>query len=108
MLSPSAVGLQPVRRHSRPIAFTRDLRQRRRRILRRVDVRHLTAADPGWRAVFDDDSLVRIVAWAVSDRGVVGLIVDPSNPTQIVAAPEATTPDGFSFAKYGFRADSDR
>ena len=79
---------------------------KRGRILLRVDVRHLAPADPGWRAVFDDDSLVRIVAWAIDDQGVLGLIVDPNDPAQIVAAPQATTPDGFTFARYGFRADS--
>jgi len=72
-----------------------------------VDVRQLVAADPAWRAVFDDDSVVRVVAWAIvgDDASVVGLIVDPSEPGQVVPAPQAVTPDGFTFARYGFRPD---
>ena len=73
-----------------------------------MDVRQLVAADPAWRAVFDDDSVVRIVAWAFlgTESRVAGLIIDPREPSKIVPAHEATTPDGFAFTRYGFRGES--
>jgi hypothetical protein len=73
-----------------------------------VDVHQFTAADPAWRAVFDDDSLVRIVAWAVigDEAHIVGFVVDPADPSRVIAAPEARTADGAGFLRYGFRPDS--
>jgi len=71
-------------------------------------VRHLASAHPEWRAVFDDESLVRVAAWAVVVEGgeqrVVGIIVDPSDPSRLIAAPEAVTPDGSVFVRYARRA----
>jgi len=33
---------------------------------------------------------------------VVGMIVDPIDPSRIVPAPEATSPGGGAFSRYGF------
>jgi hypothetical protein len=78
------------------------------RILRFVDVQQFTAAHPAWRAVFDDDSLVRVVAWAVvgDEARIVGFVVDPTDPSRVIAAPEARTAEGAGFLRYGFRLDS--
>jgi hypothetical protein len=73
-----------------------------------VDVRHLASAHPEWRAVFDDESLVRVAAWAVVVEGdeqrVVGIIVDPNDPSRMIPAPDATTPEGSTFVRYARRA----
>ena len=73
-----------------------------------MDIRHLASAHPEWRAVFDDESLVRVAAWAVvaegDDQRVVGIIVDPSDPSGMIAAPDAVTPEGSIFVRYARRA----
>ena len=73
-----------------------------------MDIRHLASAHPEWRAVFDDESLVRVAAWAVvaegDDQRVVGIIVDPSDPSRMIAAPDAVTPEGSTFVRYARRA----
>ena len=73
-----------------------------------MDVRHLASAHPEWRAVFDDDSLVRVAAWAVvveeGEQRVVGIIVDPNDPSRLIPAPEAVTPEGSVFVRYARRA----
>ena len=73
-----------------------------------MDVRQLASAHPEWRAVFDDESLVRIAAWAVvvedDEQRVVGIIVDPNDPSRMIPAPEAVTPEGSVFVRYARRA----
>jgi hypothetical protein len=73
----------------------------------------LVPAEVGWKAVFTEpdgsESLSRIVAWASVDEGdgessVVGLVIDPSVPSTVVAAPEAVSPDGGEFLRYRFVA----
>jgi hypothetical protein len=72
-----------------------------------MDVRHLASAHPEWRAVFDDESLVRVAAWAVvvegDDQQVVGMVVDPNDPSRLIPAPEAVTPEGSVFVRYARR-----
>jgi hypothetical protein len=72
-----------------------------------VDVRHLASAHPEWRAVFDDESLVRVAAWAVlveeGEQRVVGIIVDPNDPSRLIPAPDAVTPEGSTFVRYARR-----
>ncbi len=79
-----------------------------------MGIQQLVPAEIGWKAVFSEpeggESLSRILAWATvgdeaDDEGVVvGLIVDPNSPSDIVRAPEAFSPDGGSFARYRFIA----
>jgi hypothetical protein len=75
----------------------------------------IVSADPGWRAVFgapsagEESTHSRIVAWALvetqeGDRSVVGLIVDPNDPSGLVPAPTAVSPVAGEFARYGFSA----
>ena len=74
----------------------------------------LVAAEPGWRAIyFDDDDenreLTRVVAWAlVEDDGtqyLIGLVIDPNDPTRIVPAPEGASATAPRFDRYGFKED---
>ncbi|HZO49235.1 MAG TPA: hypothetical protein VFB26_03730 [Gaiellaceae bacterium] len=73
-------------------------------------IAQLMPAEPGWKAVFGEpdggESVSRILGWAVAGEGeegeVVGVIVDPSEPSRIVPAPEATSPDGGEFVRYRF------
>jgi hypothetical protein len=79
-----------------------------------VRIEQLVAAEPGWKAVFNEPdestSQSRILGWAVVRKGtgagasddVVGMIVDPKEPSRIVAATEAASPGGGSFARYRF------
>jgi hypothetical protein len=72
-------------------------------------IEQLTAAESGWRAVFTEpngsESMSRIVGWAVGDDGdVVGLIVDPTEPSRVVGAAGATSPDGGTFLRYRYVA----
>lgn len=71
-----------------------------------MGIAQLTPAEAGWKAVFFEpdggESVSRVLAWAVADDDVVGVVVDPSDPSRIVAAPEATSPDGGSFGRYRF------
>lgn len=71
-------------------------------------IANIVAADSGWRAVYGGESeweereLSRVVAWALVDepdgeRSVVGLVVDPLDPTRIVPAAE-----GGAFTRYGY------
>jgi hypothetical protein len=67
-------------------------------------------ADPGWRALFGADGeefgRSRVVAWgllATEGRDeVVGLIVHPSTPTQIVAASDVVDDEGGRLLRYAF------
>src|SRR6266496_1742911 len=75
-----------------------------------VRIETLVAAESGWRAVFQEpdggESQSRVVGWAVLGAGdegeLAGMIVDPSEPTRIVPAPEALSPDGGGFARYRY------
>jgi len=76
----------------------------------------LVPAESGWRAIYtgyaDDGSesreLTRIVAWALvedddGDRSVVGLVVDATDPTQIVPAQDGASLDTPMFDRYGYK-----
>jgi hypothetical protein len=75
----------------------------------------LVPAEQGWRALYagefpEDEESSRVVAWAVLEdeegaQELVGMVVDPNNPTQIVPAVEGVTPVATSFLRYGFRGD---
>ncbi len=75
-----------------------------------MKIQQLVAAEPGWKAVFDDPdgatSQSRIVGWALAGSAnaleIVGLVVDPVQPTRVLPAPEATSLEGGTFARYGF------
>jgi hypothetical protein len=75
-------------------------------------IEHVTTAESGWKAVFKEpdgkESLSRILAWAAAGSGdemeLVGLIVDPGEPSKIVAARDASSPAGGSFARYRYVA----
>jgi hypothetical protein len=73
----------------------------------------LVAAEPGWRAIYlseddEDRELTRVVAWALVEdeggaRAVVGMVIDSSDPTRIVAAPEGASETAPEFDRYGFK-----
>lgn len=73
----------------------------------------LVTAEPGWRAIYlgeeaDDRELTRIVAWALVEdesgsRTLLGMVVDSSDPTRIVAAPEGASESAPRFDRYGFK-----
>ena len=74
-------------------------------------VQNLIPAGDGWRALFGHGSAAarsRIVGWAVvtgeDGEQVVGMVVDPNDPSRIVAAPSATDPEAGAFTRYGFAA----
>ena len=75
----------------------------------RID--QLVPAEPGWKAVFNEpdggESLSRILGWAAlagEELDLVGLIVDPGEPSRIVPATAAASPAGGSFARYRYVA----
>lgn len=73
----------------------------------------LVPAETGWRALYsgeyeEDAESARIVAWALVEdadggRSVVGLVVDPTDPTRIVPAPDAASVVAPEFDRYGFK-----
>lgn len=75
----------------------------------------LVPAETGWRALYsgefeEDAEMTRIIAWALvegaeGERRIVGLVVDPSDPTRIVPAPEGVGPVATEFDRYGFKSD---
>jgi hypothetical protein len=75
-----------------------------------VRIAHLLSSEPGWKAVFEEpdgsESQSRILGWAVVDTGekseLVGVIVDPVDPSRIIPAVEAASPDGGTFLRYRF------
>ena len=76
-----------------------------------MQIEQLIPAETGWKAVFTEpdgeESVSRILGWAVKggeDGGLVGLIVNPDEPSQIVAAVDASSPDGGTFSRYRFVA----
>jgi hypothetical protein len=77
-----------------------------------VQIEQLVPAESGWKAVFREadggESQSRILGWAVAagvdEHELVGVIVDPSDPSRIVPASEAVSPEGGEFARYRFVA----
>ena len=77
-----------------------------------MGIQQLVPAEIGWKAVFSEpdggESLSRILAWATvgekGDEAVVGLIIDPNDPSGITPATEAFSPDGGMFFRYRFLA----
>jgi hypothetical protein len=73
-----------------------------------VKVEQLVAAEPGWKAVFKEpdgsETMSRILGWAAVDGEdeLVGVIVDPVEPSRIVPATGSTSPGGGSFVRYRF------
>jgi hypothetical protein len=75
----------------------------------------LVGAEPGWRAIyFDEDDenreLTRVVAWALVEdeegsQSLIGMVVDVTDPTRIVAAPEGASVTASRFDRYGFKED---
>jgi hypothetical protein len=75
------------------------------------DIKNLIPAGDGWRALFGHGSAAarsRVVSWAIvsGEDGdqVVGLVVDPNDPSRIVPAPGATDPEAGAFTRYGYAA----
>jgi hypothetical protein len=74
-----------------------------------MQIEQLVTAEAGWKAVFKEpdgtESVSRILGWAVTgESGVVGVIVDPSSPAEIVSAVDAVSPGGGAFSRYRFVA----
>ena len=77
-----------------------------------MQIAQLVSTEPGWRAVFREpdgsESLSRILAWAIAGSGakgeLVGLIVDPGEPSRIVATAGAVSPGGGTFVRYRYVA----
>jgi hypothetical protein len=77
-----------------------------------VKIEQLVPAESGWKAVFKEpedggESMSRIIGWAIvggAKPAVVGVIVDPAAPSQVVAATDAVSPGGGSFARYRYVA----
>ena len=74
-----------------------------------MKIEQLMPAESGWRAVFKEpdggETLSRILGWAIGGgpkSELVGMIVDPGEPSRIVAAPGASSPGGGSFARYRY------
>ena len=72
----------------------------------------LIPAEQGWRAIYVDEDeareLTRIVAWALVEeedgtRAVIGMVVDSTDPTRIVAAPDGASEIAPDFDRYGFK-----
>jgi hypothetical protein len=73
----------------------------------------LVPAEPGWRAVYggdfaDERELARVVAWALveardGERRIVGMVIDPTDPTRVVPAPDAASATAGFFERYGFK-----
>ena len=69
-------------------------------------------AEPGWKAAFKEpdggESLSRILGWAAlggeDSSELVGIIVDPGEPSRIVSAVAAVSPGGGGFARYRYVA----
>ena len=73
-------------------------------------IEQLVPAEPGWKAVFKEpdggESLSRILCWASiaseDEPELVGMIVDPGEPSRIVSAAEALSPGGGGFVRYRY------
>jgi hypothetical protein len=70
----------------------------------------MISAEAGWRALFESEGLEtgrsRVIGWASIDTDgasrLVGIIVDPNDPRQLVPADEVVDDEGGSLARYGF------
>lgn len=68
-------------------------------------------ADAGWRAIYGQsgsEELSRIVAWALVEddsgsRRVVGMVIDPQNRTNIVAATSSASSQSGPLSRYGYK-----
>ncbi len=75
-----------------------------------MQIQQLVPAESGWKALFEEPTeeitRSRIVCWAIAKTGtaveVVGMIVDPVEPSKIIPAPGSTSPGGGAFSRYGF------
>ena len=75
-------------------------------------VEQLVPAEAGWKAVFKEpdnsESLSRVLCWASiagnDDSELVGMIINPADPSQIVSAATASSPGGGTFARYRYIA----
>jgi hypothetical protein len=75
-------------------------------------IEQFVPAEAGWKAVFKEpdggESLSRILCWAAlegeTDSELVGIIVDPADPSRIVSAATAASPGGGNFARYRYVA----
>jgi hypothetical protein len=75
----------------------------------------LAPAEAGWRAIYtandeggESRELTRIVAWALVEdgegkRSVVGMVIDATDPTRIVPAPDGASLAVPSFDRYGYK-----
>jgi hypothetical protein len=78
-----------------------------------MQIQQLVPAESGWKALFEEPTeeitRSRILGWALVQTGktveVVGMIVDPLEPSQIIAAPGSSSPGGGAFSRYGFSAE---
>ncbi len=70
----------------------------------------MIAAEPGWKALFglsgEEVGRSRVIGWAGRQSGdgieIVGVIVDPNDPTRLVAAGDVSDPSGGKLMRYGF------
>ena len=75
-----------------------------------MDVSWMIAAEPGWKALFGVDgeevSRSRVIGWAsvASDEKteLAGIIVDPNDPTRLVAANTVTDTGGGELFRYAY------
>ena len=78
-----------------------------------MTIQQLVAAEAGWKALFEEPTeeitRSRILGWAIVKTGnrieVVGMIVDPLDPSRVIPAPGSSSPGGGAFLRYGFSAD---
>ena len=74
-----------------------------------MKIQQLVPAESGWKALFEEPTeeitRSRIVGWALVGTGeaieVVGMIVDPTDPSKVIPAPGASSPGGSAFSRYG-------
>ena len=65
------------------------------------------SAEPGWRALFADETGLetgrsRVIAWGAIGGRLVGIIADPNDPKSLVSAEGVTDSDGGSLLRYGY------
>ena len=72
----------------------------------------MVSAEPGWKALYgidgDEVGRSRVIGWAgvegADETTVVGIVVDPNDPTRLVPANETIDPSGGELIRYGFSA----